>query len=246
MDLDSHRVVIDDTPIAYLERGDGSPTVVLEAGLGDGIDSWQGVLDPLSSMTKVFAYNRPGYPPSGKTNRPRTPDHIVDDLRALLARSGHPPPYLLVGHSLGGLYMLRFAERYPEEVAGLVLIDARHPLFTQACQQRGLRLCTLPAAIRMMTPSHVLNEYDAVRALNPPATLGSMPLAVVSRGEFGVLETEAWQALWAEMQLGLSELSSRSRYRIADNAGHAVHQEAPEAVLEAVAWVMGQTRDAGQ
>lgn len=226
--------------LVYAERGQGQATIVLEAGLGDNMTSWKPVIEPLARQAKVIAYNRAGYAPSGVSWRSRTPDDIVDDLRNLLAESGNRPPYLLVGHSLGGIYMLRFAERYPEEVTGVVLVDSRHPMFTQACLERQLDDCRLPRAMRLLIPSHVLREYDGAQPGRMPAAMGDMPLAVLSRSAAGKYASVEWMALWSEMQLGLSELSSRSRYRVVENAGHYIHKDQPEAVLQAVAWVMNE------
>ena len=236
----SRSVEIDGEPLVYMERGMGSPTIVLEAGLGSGMASWEDIIDPLASISKVFAYSRPGYSSSRETNRPRTPAQIVDDLRRLLAQTGNKPPYVLVGHSLGGLYMLNYVERYPDEVAGVVLVDTRHPLFTQTCQARGLNFCTLPSALRLLTPTHVLSEYDGAQGSRMPSTMGDIPLAVISRGRFGLMESAEWQALWDEMQLGLSELSTRGRHLTAEHAGHFVHKEEPASVLEGVEWVIAQ------
>jgi pimeloyl-ACP methyl ester carboxylesterase len=229
------------TSLVYVQRGEGPATIVLEAGLGDDMTSWRPILEPLASQAKVFAYNRAGYRPSRRSKRPRTPDGIVDDLRELLAHTGNRPPYVLVGHSLGGLYMLRFVERYPEEVAGVVLIDGHHPLTTQTCLERQLSGCRLPSAMRLLLPSHVKQEYDAAQHGRMPAVVGDIPLAVLSRSSDRGGESEPRMALWSEMQLDLSELSTRSRYRVIEKAGHYVHKDQPEAVLEAVAWVMSQS-----
>jgi len=102
-------------------------TVVFENGSRATPDGWNKVLDAVSPHATVFAYNRPGYANSEATDAPRDGATIVEELRASLRRKGLAPPYVLVGHSLGGLYMQLFARRYPEEVTGLVLVDALYP-----------------------------------------------------------------------------------------------------------------------
>lgn len=124
----------------------------------------------------------------------------------------------------------------------MVLLDARHPMFTKACLNRGLAFCDLPSAIRPLLPSHVLNERDAVQDGRMPVTLGDTPLVVISRGRLELLESKSFQALWHEMQVGLSELSSRSRHMVAEDAGHHLHQEAPELLLQGIQWVLEQVR----
>jgi len=102
-------------------------TVVFENGSRATLDGWDKVLDAVSPAATVFAYNRPGYGHSEATGAPRDGATIVAQLRSTLRQKGLAPPYVLVGHSLGGLYMQLFARRYPEEVKGLVLVDALYP-----------------------------------------------------------------------------------------------------------------------
>jgi pimeloyl-ACP methyl ester carboxylesterase len=239
----SQRLEVADGEMAYASLGEGPVTIVLESGLGDVMESWDGIFEPLSEISQVFAYSRPGYLPSSRTESPRTPQRIVDELRELLHRSGHQPPYLLVGHSLGGLYILDFVERYPQEVAGVVLLDARHPMTTECCQQRGLSGCTMPRLVYALQSSHVQQEYDGAQETRMPATMGQIPLAVVSRDTRKGMTSAGWQSLWSEMQLSLSELSGRSRHIVAMDAGHYVHRDQPETVLEAVTWVYTSWRD---
>lgn len=105
--------------------GGGGPTVVFEAGhAGTSID-WALVQQQLAGEARVCAYERAGLGWSDPGPLPRTPERIVDDLRALLTAAGEPGPYVLVGHSLGGRYVRLFAETYPKDVAGVVLVDAR-------------------------------------------------------------------------------------------------------------------------
>ena len=101
--------------------------VVFENGLGGRIEWWKKVLPEISKDTTTFVYNRPGYGKSDPVLTPRDGSHVVDELRSLLRSKGLNPPYILVGHSLGGLYMQFFARRYPEEVSALILVDSTHP-----------------------------------------------------------------------------------------------------------------------
>jgi pimeloyl-ACP methyl ester carboxylesterase len=233
----AERLVMDDVQVGYASLGEGAVTIVLEAGLGDGMETWDGIIDELSATARVFAYSRPGYPPSSTTNRSRRPGQIVDELRQLLKRTGHPPPYLLVGHSLGGIYVLNFVERYPDEVAGVVLVDGRHPMLPRTCLQRALSGCTMPRLVQALLADHVLDEYKAAQEARMPSAMGEKPLAVVSRAPDRGLESKAWRALWSEMQVGLSELSRRSRHLVARHGGHYVHQDEPAQVIEGVEWV---------
>ena len=101
--------------------------VVFEGGSRNTIDKWGTVPGQLGSEASVFAYNRPGYGDSEPATTARDGRTIVEELRRVLRHKGLQPPYVLVGHSLGGLYMQLFARAYPDEVKGLVLVDALYP-----------------------------------------------------------------------------------------------------------------------
>ena len=101
----------------------GLPTVILESGLGGTIDLWSDVRQGLADRTRVVSYHRAGNAASQPGPRPRSADRIAHELRTALRHLDIQPPYLLVGHSLGGLYVRAFAGIYGEAVAGLVLVD---------------------------------------------------------------------------------------------------------------------------
>jgi pimeloyl-ACP methyl ester carboxylesterase len=104
--------------------GNGSPTVVLEAGLADSLESWRRVQPEIARFTRVCSYDRAGYGRSDAGPIPRTSDRIAEDFHAALRSAGERPPYLLVGHSFGGFIVRVFNGKYASEVAGLVLVDA--------------------------------------------------------------------------------------------------------------------------
>jgi pimeloyl-ACP methyl ester carboxylesterase len=104
--------------------GQGSPTVVLEAGLADSLDTWRRVQPEIARFARVCSYDRAGYGYSDPGPMPRTSDRMASELQAALRSAGEKPPYLLVGHSFGGFNMRVFNGKYPEQVAGLILVDA--------------------------------------------------------------------------------------------------------------------------
>jgi len=106
--------------------GSGSPTVVFESGLTDATSAWALVQPAIAARTRTCSYDRAGVGFSDAGNRPGSSGHIVEDLRRLLAQAGISPPYLLVGHSYGGMNARLFAHRHPADVAGLVLVDSSH------------------------------------------------------------------------------------------------------------------------
>lgn len=104
--------------------GSGSPTVVLEAGAAEGWYTWHFVQESLSKELRVCSYDRAGFGYSDPRSGPRTIAGLNEDLHQLLARAGEKPPFVLAGHSLGGTLAMRYLQRYPEDVAGLVLVDS--------------------------------------------------------------------------------------------------------------------------
>ena len=111
-----------------VRRGTKGPAIVLEAGwYGTAIGSWPVVLDRLAQLTTVCAYDRRGYGWSDPPAVPLSLDNVARDLHSCLAGAGVAPPYVLVGHSLGGLYVRRFVELFPDAVCGMVLLDSTHP-----------------------------------------------------------------------------------------------------------------------
>lgn len=106
---------------------DGRPTVILEQGGGGNALAWFQVQPEVAQFTRVCAYDRAGQGWSDPGPMPRDGAHIAQDLRALLARAGIPGPYVLAGHSYGGVFIRAFANAYSEDVAGLVLLDSAHP-----------------------------------------------------------------------------------------------------------------------
>ncbi len=120
VDVGGRRMHIDCT-------GQGSPAVILESGLGDSFVSWRKVQPQIATFTRVCSYDRAGLGYSDSSSLPRTSDVMANELHALLQAAGVSPPYLLVGHSMGGFDVRLYASLYRSEVAGMVLVDASHP-----------------------------------------------------------------------------------------------------------------------
>jgi pimeloyl-ACP methyl ester carboxylesterase len=109
------------------ERKAGQPLVILEAGIGQNVLDWQKVQPDIAEFAQVIAYDRAGYGWSEAGQLSRNPKQLVEDLHTLLDKLELKPPYLLVGHRFGGMFVRLFAETYPDEVAGLILVESSHP-----------------------------------------------------------------------------------------------------------------------
>ncbi len=169
--------------------GAGSPTVILEAGGLGGADQWRAVQPPLAALTRTCAYDRLGVGFSARARGERDGARLADELHQLLARAGEKPPYLMVGHSVGGRVVRLYAAAHPDEVRGLVLVDS---------PPDGL-LASLPrTAARMRRAARlgrVLVRLGFLRLADPFHLDGTPAFALTYRGAFfdtvdGILD--AW------------------------------------------------------
>jgi pimeloyl-ACP methyl ester carboxylesterase len=120
IDVGAYKMHIDCT-------GSGSTTVILDSGLGDSFTSWRKVQPQASRFTRVCSYDRAGLGYSDSSPHARTSKVFAEELHTLLHNAGISPPYILVGHSMGGFDVRLYASQYRNEVAGMVLVDSSHP-----------------------------------------------------------------------------------------------------------------------
>ncbi|WP_139993236.1 alpha/beta fold hydrolase [Paenibacillus paridis] len=184
--------------------GQGTPTIVLEAGMGGCSLDWSLVVPALSEMANVIAYDRAGFGWSAASPSLPTCAAYVEDLRALLRTLGAAPPYLLVGHSYGGLIMRLFASQYPEETCGLVLVDAAHE--DRYLQEQGSvqRQEQLKASRKRYRLGYLLAPLGIPRMLKQP--IGSKRLPAQWGAQVRALgyRPGAYRAAYAEL-LALAE-----------------------------------------
>lgn len=226
----------------------GFPAVVLEAGAGSDSRSWREVQTALASETLVCAYDRAGYAWSDPGPKPRTAERIAGELHTLLANAGIAPPYILVAHSFGAFPARRFAIDYPQDTAGLVLVDPTDETIdwlvpVTAIMSVALRADALYTALNLpgRAPGQELpRPSDALAAelialpitirqakINP-GQLNDLPLVVISAG----LEPEPEPDTMNQRDV-MTRWSNNSLYLHA-NSGHNVHQEQPEIVIQAI------------
>lgn len=148
--------------------GEGSPTIILEAGLDNaGSQVWETIRPALGRLSRVCAYDRAGIMWSDRREKPRDAEKIVGELHELLEAAAEPPPYVMVGHSLGGPLIRVFAHRFSDEVAGFVFVDSSHP-------EQNERLP--PEAVRDV-PLSLLKGISAfgIMRLSSPAPSSALP-----------------------------------------------------------------------
>jgi pimeloyl-ACP methyl ester carboxylesterase len=243
-------------------QGRGGQPVVLELGLGASGSSYDDIARRVAALTRVVWYDHAGLGRSDPAPTPRTIADLAADLHALLHAAQIPPPYVLLGHSLGGLTVRYYKQRYPREVVALVLIDAAHE------EQRERLLAALPPEVPDELPA-VMHYRTALSARwADPMTneeridniansalmrhcrpLGDLPLVVVSRGQAQApaglppdLVTRREQA-WRHMQYDLAALSSRKVHLVAEQSGHLINEEQPDMVVEGIRYAVALVRD---
>ncbi len=236
------------------DEGVGSPTVVFEAGLGDSDATWSGVIPAVADFARVVSYDRPNSAAgaSDPAAVPRTANDVVADLHALLETTPELGPYVLVGHSVGGLFAQLYASTYPDEVAGLVLVDASHELQDQ--RREELVSPELFAAEQMAVQSNsegidIEASFAQMSAARVATPLQPMPLIVLSAGhadpstfpEGWPMDVEA--TLHAELQNDLAGLVPGGRYVVATESGHYIQQSQPDLVVAAIRDVVQAVRD---
>jgi pimeloyl-ACP methyl ester carboxylesterase len=239
--------------------GTGSPTVVFDNGL---TADWYDLQNQLSPLTRVCSYDPARQAgPLGRSDPapgPRTSVDRVRDLHALLAAARVPGPYVLAGHSNGGLFSLLYASRHPEQVAGMVLIDGVHPDYHRRSIEVAKQFVPrelwdeLVAAACGIPPVQVDAELMDIcraeaqtRAALAAHPLRRIPLAVITRGGEHFppgSEADAQERLWRQLQNELAAMQPGSTHVIATRSGHDIQHEQPELVLAQVRRVVAAAR----
>ena len=276
-------------------RGTGSPTVILEAGALGRSDVWSRdllspagrrtmVLPGVAAFTRVCAYDRPGtigpvnpdldpdgplfYPSrSDPVPQPRAARDAVADLHALLRAAGVLGPYVLVGHSAGGLFVRLYASSYPDEVVGMVLVDAtpeevwvRFKEALTPTQWEAFTALTVtnrelweayPEAERLFTaPLEDDTTTAQVRRARREAPMRPMPLVVLAHGipvaaPFPGWPSDEMEGVMRALQEDLARLVPDARFVVATGSGHDIHQDQPELVISAIQHVVEAVREPG-
>jgi pimeloyl-ACP methyl ester carboxylesterase len=260
----------------FLEcAGRGRPVVVLEAGLRNRGDIWSVQADDgqrrtmvfpgVAAFTRVCAYDRPGttvgvdqFSRSDPVRQPRTTKEAVADLHALLRAAKLPGPYVLVGHSTGGLIVRLYASTYPEEVAGMVLVDAIPETMQTSLTPANWAvynekvLLEPPAALagyRDLETIDFVTSFEQMRRAAAARPLRDIPLVVLSHdrpsplpGDLPADFKQAVERAWGAGQDRLAALLPDARRDAATNSGHYIQLEQPRLVIDAIRQVVEAVR----
>jgi pimeloyl-ACP methyl ester carboxylesterase len=238
------------------QRVPARPVVLLEAGAGSGLEAWDPVFARIAAIAPVVSYDRRGLGQSAADGQPQTLSHVTSSLKALLTTLKVPPPYVMVGQSYGGVLIRAYAQRHPNDVAGLVYLDVPDVDVTYAeadALPPGARQVIFnvpiippdaPAGLRAEMENIVQNirtEFAEARAAIPPAHI---PAAVV------VGAGKSWPGATPEIAAALLRLQIKHQQEWAlqtphgmfitsKHLRHMVHQNDPELTVRVIEHVLG-------
>jgi pimeloyl-ACP methyl ester carboxylesterase len=206
-------------------------TVVLLAGLGRTAEDWAKVQPAIAAFARVCSYDRAGSGGSDKIAPPQNVAGIVEDLHRLLSAAREKGPYVLVGHSIAGIYCRRFAAAYPTDVAGLLFLDSSH-------EEQMSRL-------HEIDPAGPVPSGEMTDLFYPPGQKldwsTNLPLIVITQGKPGppiagltAEQNAGFARVWRELQEDLSKRSSKGQFRVAENSGHFIQLDEPKLVIKAI------------
>jgi pimeloyl-ACP methyl ester carboxylesterase len=225
-------------------EGRGARTVILESGLGDTLEVWKDIQPRIAAQcTRTLSYTRAGYPGSDPANGPRDSATIVSELRAELSRRNIRPPYVLVGHSLGGLYMQYFARNYPQEVSGLVLVDSTHWNQNMAIDPSANRAYLGTREVHLFMPwimrRELKDSQDAgVQVHESPGAEHVRTIVLSStRPPKGATPESLLRA--SQLQGEIAADFPGSQHIFVTGAGHYIQRDKPDVVINAVRELAG-------
>ncbi len=250
-------------------EGEGSPVVVIDAGLADTMEKFASLQDRLARKTRVVVYNRAGYGQSGPGPVPRHSGREAEELKALLDKASVPGPYLLVGHSLGALNAMAFASKYPDFVAGMVLLDppplsfilgreyadlgamaGRMAAEWQAAAEASAKSADAGEKTRSLFFQMIASEHremfgETGRMVEAISTFGDLPLVVIASGKsnpaFGAV-AEEYQKYWTEQSRLVADKSVNGAFVMAADSGHFLHVDAPDLVVREILSMVDRIR----
>jgi pimeloyl-ACP methyl ester carboxylesterase len=233
--------IIDGQVLAYTLSGKGQPSIVLINGAGGPLLGWFKLYPEIERLGTVMAYDRPGVGDSPRAARPQTGRRVVEQLRALLKAADLQPPYVLVGHSFGGLFANLFARLHSEEVAGVVFLEATAPDDVGSMKQYETpiqrTLSKFISALSKPDPNgEVEHEKETVEEIRAAPPFPPVPVITLSGAKTPPRWMMSSQALAqrAQNQNALAELSPRGERMLARASGHFPQMSEPKLVLGAI------------
>lgn len=241
--------------------GGGFPVVVIEPGYGGHAGQWRHIAEAVAQQTTVLTYDRVPYGASSAARDGRAPRDVARDLRGVLRGLDVEGPLVLVGHSIGGIYMRTFAALHPDEVAGMVFVDSSYE------GQRQLTRGHVPWKWQLMdvftVPSIIFSSPDArnggdrrslIREFRTftrlteadqallPGDLGGKPVIVLTRARDAAMDDRGFWPVWHGLHANLARLSSNSRHIISSSPNHYLNKGDPGLIIDSIQRVVNSAR----
>ncbi|MEV5026862.1 alpha/beta hydrolase [Paenibacillus sp. LPE1-1-1.1] len=237
--------------LQYNSSGNGKPNIVLINGGSGPIEGWMKILPEISESSSVFSYNRFGVAGSDRPKEPQDGITIVETLREALTKAGFEPPFLLVGHSLGGLYANLYARLYPNEAAGIVFLESSHPKDINLDQYQGKVVKTINKLFTLFDSLSSHKQYNEVNfvkrtvdQIHQTGRFPEIPLYVVTGEKENRMMPEEVRKIRLENQLDLLSLSRYSKHIIAEKSGHFPQLSEPRVVIDTIKAAVEQIKEA--
>jgi len=207
----------------YQFMGEGRPTVIVDSGSGGTHLDWQLVQPEVAKFTRILTYDRAGYGWSDLSSKPRTAEQVVGELRQLLREVEIEPPYVLVGMSLSGLFCRLFAYHYPEEVAGMVLVDVAHEKMYEETPVEWVELNKRLEGLL----THVVPIMGRIGLLRLLVTFDSVPMAAGLFQKFPPSIRPLAKALYSQTQFGKTFAQESAAVSVSMNQVKQIRQTKP-------------------
>ncbi|MBI5933593.1 MAG: alpha/beta hydrolase [Chloroflexi bacterium] len=234
---------IDNRPLYGQLMGDRGPIVILDAGLGDASASWTEIQREVSTFARVLVYDRAGPGRSALAPTPRTCKDIIADLRHLLAAAHLQPPYILVAHSWSGINARYFANEFPNEIAGMILVDTVHENKYErfASIQTEEQNARMWAAVKdpAKNDEHI-DRTASIEQIRATPRLYNFPLIVLTRAS----KDDLWNQIETSLQAEFLKLSTHSKQFISTSTDHFLNQTDPALIVTAIQEIINERRSA--
>lgn len=215
------------------QAGKQSPMVIFESGMGSDSSSWDKVIPQVSQFARTLTYDRAGLGKSDPMpgNKAITAQEVVNTLRLVLQKENIKPPYILVGHSLGGLYMQYFAREFPQDVKGIVLVD---PVTTNLTLSDPLPASSAPY---YREAEGIPASRDEVKSAPSFPNIPVIVLIATHHGNF----SPAQENLVITDRMRLAKLLPQGKFIIAKGSGHYIQNDQPQLVVDAIRTMVNMT-----
>ena len=230
--------VVDGHKMQYQVAGTGKATVVFENGFSSTLNDWDNVFSDVAHFAKVVRYDRMGYGGSEPTDKPRTLKQIASELHDMLHEAKFDPPYVLVGHSMGGAIIRAFADQFRQETAGLVLVDPFNEFEANGVPQETIdrensrgdsAMKSRPAVYKnefLTLRNEISNGFPEIKSFGPPP---DVPVVLLVGGNSNLINWKKNQYDFFEAKFGSL---TDSRMILIPQSPHYIQSYDPGAVIE--------------